>query len=42
MESVAEHYDAMVKAIQTYTPSADMLRINAAVDACEEYAASHK
>ena len=32
MESIKEHYDSMVKAIETYTPSADMLRINAAVE----------
>ena len=32
MESIKEHYDSMVKAIETYTPSADMLRINAALE----------
>ncbi len=42
MESVAEHYDAMVKAIQTYTPSADMLRINAAVEYAKKKHANQK
>ncbi|MDD3165007.1 MAG: bifunctional (p)ppGpp synthetase/guanosine-3',5'-bis(diphosphate) 3'-pyrophosphohydrolase [Oscillospiraceae bacterium] len=42
MESIEQHYQSMVQAIENYTPTADMLRINAAVDFASRKHANQK